>query len=181
MAKRIFAALMLPLVLGLAASQTHAQFSPVTVDGCAKLARVIYAEVSAAALYGPKRSGPWTINMGQGELAICKHAARTVSRAYTSAMLGAGIQVSWGPDDNRNGDYCWGGFISQCYPGRDRLGYSANGTDSMFVAKTWAVVSQSVMREMYNPFSSDEVRFRDDDLKLRLGLSLRSVGMSGER
>ena len=50
MAKRIFAALIIPLVLGLAASQTRAQLSPIAVDGCAKLARVIYAEVSAAAV-----------------------------------------------------------------------------------------------------------------------------------
>jgi hypothetical protein len=181
MAKRIFAALIIPLVLGLAASQTHAQLSPIAVDGCAKLARVIYAEVSAAAVYGPRRSGPWTINLGQGDLSICKHTAKTVSRAFTSAMLSAGIDVSWGPDDNRNGDYCWSGFISQCYPGRDRLGYAVIGMDTTFVAKSWAVVSQSVMHEMYNPFSSDEVRFRDGDLKLRLGLSLRSIGSSGDR
>jgi len=181
MAKRIFAALIIPLVLGLAASQTHAQLSPIAVDGCAKLARVIYAEVSAAAIYGPSRSGPWAINLGQGDLSICNHTAKTVSRAFTSAMLSAGIEVSWGPDNNRNGDFCWSGFISQCYPGRDRLGYAVFGADFAFVSQSWAVVSQSVMHEMYNPFSSDEVRFRDDDLKLRLGLSLRSIGISSDR
>ena len=181
MAKRTFAALIIPLVLGLAASQTHAQLSPIAVDGCAKLARVIYAEVSAAALYGPSRSGPWAINLARGDLSVCKHAAKTVSQAFTSAMLSAGIEVSWGPDNNRNGDYCWSGFISQCYPGRDRLGYAVVGLDSEFVSRSWAVVSQSVMHEMYNPFSSDEVRFRGDDLKLRLGLSLRSIGNSNDR
>ncbi len=181
MAKRIFAALIIPLVLGLAASQTHAQLSPVAVDGCAKLARVVYSEVSAAAVYGPNKSGPWSINLGQGDLSVCEHTARTVSRAFTSAMLSAGIDVSWSRDDTSNGDFCWSGFLSQCYPERDRLSYSGIGTDAAFVQQSWSVVSQSVMREMYNPFSSDEVRFRDDDLKLRLGLSLRSIGVSGDR
>ena len=81
MAKRIFAALIIPLVLGLAASQTRAQLSPIAVDGCAKLARVIYSEVSAAAVYGPNKSGPWSINLGQGDLSVSEHTARTVSRA----------------------------------------------------------------------------------------------------
>jgi len=178
MAKRIFAVLISALVLGLATSQTQAQLSPIVVDGCAKLARVVYAEVSAAAIYGPHKSGPWSINLGQGDLSVCGHTARTVSQAFTSAMLSAGIDVSWPRDDTSNGDFCWSGFLSQCYPERDRLSYSGIGADTAFVRQSWSIVSQSVMREMYNPFSSDEVRFRDDDLKLRLGLSLRSVGVS---
>jgi len=181
MAKRIFAALISALVLGLATSQTQAQLSPIVVDGCAKLARVVYTEVSAAAVYGANRAGPWSINLGQGELSVCGHTAKTVSQAFTSAMLSAGIGVSWPRDEISNGDFCWSGFLSQCYPERDRLSYSGFGADAAFVQQSWSVVSQSVMREMYNPFSSDEVRFRGDDLKLRLGLSLRSVGVSDSR
>ncbi len=181
MAKRIFAALFTAWLVGLPATITHAQPVPVAVDGCAKLARVIYAEVFAAATYGPGKSGPWTINFGQGEISVCSHTAKTVSQAFTLAMLSAGIDVSWGRDGIEPGDYCWSGFLSQCYPDRDRLRYSIYGTDSAFVEKSWAVVSQSVMREMYNPFSSDEVRFRDDEMKLRLGLSLRSVGTLNDR
>jgi hypothetical protein len=181
MAKRIFAVLTSVLVLGLATPQTQAQLSPVVVDGCAKLARVIYTEVSAAAVYGPNKSGPWTISLGQGEIAVCKHTAKTVSRAFTSAMLSAGIEVSWAGDGTNTGDFCLSFYLSQCYPNRNPLSYSVIGIDSTFVQKSWSVVSQSVMREMYNPFSSDEVRFRDDDLKLRLGLSLRSIGVSRSR
>ena len=175
MAKRIFAALFVASVLVLPATNSQAQPIPVAVDGCAKLARIVYAEVATAAHYGPSRSGPWLIDIGQGDLEICEHTAKTVTRAFTSAMQSAGVDVSWGVDRGRNGDFCWSGFISQCYPDRDRLAYSSVATDSQFVGSAWAVVSQTVMREMYNPFSSDEVRFRDDDLKLRLGLALRSV------
>lgn len=181
MAKRMFAVLISALVLGLATPQTQAQLSPITVDGCAELARVIYAEVSAAAVYGTNMSGPWTISLGQGDVSVCKHTAKTVSRAFSSAMLSAGIGVSWPSDDTDPGDYCLSHYLSQCYPDRKRVSYSINGADAAFVQKSWSVVSQSVMREMYNPFSSDEVRFRNDDLKLRLGLSLRSVAAANYR
>ena len=175
MAKRTIAALIAASVLGLSDASVAAQLKPAAVDGCAKLARVIYAEVSMAALYGPSRGGPWTIDIGQGDLEVCEHAAKTVTRAFTSAMQVAGIGVSWGPDRNQNGDFCWSGFISQCYPNRDRVAYLSSSSDLDFATRAWATVSHVVMREMYNPFSSDEIRFRDDDLKLRLGLALRSV------
>ena len=175
MAKRIFAALIIASVLGLTASQSHAQIKRAAVDGCARLARVIYAEVSAAAVYGQDKAGPWAINLGQGDLSVCHHTAKTVSRAFTSAMLSAGIEVSWAVDKTNNGDFCWSHFLSQCYPNRDPLPYSVTSADAQFVQKSWFVVSRAVMGEMYNPFSSDQVRFRDDDLKLRLGLSLRSI------
>lgn len=180
MAKRNFAALIIALALGLPSSHSYAQLTPIAVDGCARLARVIYAEVSAAALYGPNKSGPWPINLGQGDLSVCKHTAKTVSQAFTSAMLSAGIEVSWPREGTNQGNWCWSSFLSQCYPERDRLSYSMVSTDVAFVQGCWSVVSQSVMREMYNPFSSNEVRFRDDDLKLRLGLSLRSINVSDE-
>lgn len=175
MAKRIFAVFALAPLLLLPILAAQAQVSPISVDGCAKLARVVYSEVAAAATHGPTRAGPWTINLGQGDLEICEHTARTVSRAFTSAMLSAGFSVSWGPDRNRNGDYCLSSKISECYPHRDWITYYDQTQAVGLVPKTWSIVSQAVMREMYNPFSSDEIRFRDDDLKLRIGLALRSV------
>ncbi len=181
MAKWIFAALAIVLVLVLPAQQSSAQLKPVKVDGCAKLARVVYAEVSSSAIFGTDRAGPWTIDLGEGDLVVCNTTAKTVSQAFTSAMLAGGIDVSWGRGDSDRGDFCWSGFLSQCYPDRRGLAYSTIGGDADFVQKNWSVVSQAVMREMYNPFSSDEIRFRDDDLKLRLGLSLRSVHRGGRR
>jgi hypothetical protein len=161
------------------AGDTQAQLTPVAVDGCAKLARVIYAEVSSAAVYGPSRSGPWLIDQGRGDISVCTHAAKTVSQAFTSAMLSAGFDVNWRRDWDDGirdrGDYCLSAFLSQCYPDRYPMTSIASSFDASLVQKRWAVVSQIVMREMYNPISSDEVHFRDSDLKLRLGLSLRSM------
>jgi hypothetical protein len=181
MAKWSFATLAMALLVVLPAQQSNAQLKPIKVDGCAKLARVVYSEVSSSAMFGTDRAGPWTIDLGEGDLVICSHTAKTVSQAFTSAMLRAGVDVSWGRGDTDSGDFCWSGFLSQCYPDRQRLAYSTIGSDADFVQKSWSVVSQAVMREMYNPFSSDEIRFRDSDLKLRMGLSLRSVSRDDRR
>ena len=64
MAKRMFAALALTILVGIPAQDARAQIKPIAVDGCAKLARVIYSEISAAAIYGPGNSGPWMIDIG---------------------------------------------------------------------------------------------------------------------
>jgi len=175
MAKRMFATLVLTLMVGIPATQTHAQVKPIAVDGCAKLARVIYSEVSAAATLGSGNSGPWMIDIGRGDVAVCSSAAKTVSQAYTSAMLSAGIDVDWSRGGGDPGDFCLSAFLSQCYPSRYPLSTMTYSSDIAFVQNSWAIVSQAVMHEMYNPLSSNEVRFRDNDLKLRLGLSLRSV------
>ncbi len=178
MAKRTFAVLLVTCALGFSGPQASAR--EVSVDGCATLARAVYSEVYSAAAYGPGWSGPWLINSDPGDIVVCKQASKTVSRAYTSAMLGAGIDIVWRGSDNDPGDYCLSAFLSQCYPDRYPLDTSMSVTTQRYVQNSWTAVMQSVMREMHNPISSNEVRFSDDDLRLRLGLSLRSLGARGE-
>lgn len=178
MVKREFMALV--MLLALPVSQTGAQPIPVTVDGCARLARVIYAEVSSAATYGPGRAGPWVIDIGQGDLSVCSHAAKTVSQAFTLAMRNAGVDVRWGPSSGDTDGYCQRIFLSRCYPGRSPHDGQTFSATAKLVRQIWAAVSRAVMSDMYNPVSSDEVRFRDNDLKLRLGLSLRSLTVQEE-
>jgi len=179
MAKRTFAVWVGLILVGLPATEAYSRTTPVAVDGCAKLARVVFAEVTSAVIYGPAKSGPWLIDLGQGDISVCTHAAKTVSRAFTSAMMTAGLDVNWRRDSYAGfrdaGDFCLSAFISQCYPDRVLVANELSSADSLLVQRSWAVVSETVMREMYNPKSSDEVRFRDKDLKLRLGLSMRSV------
>lgn len=189
MAKRTFAGPGLVGVAGLFAcllhvGNVHGQLTPVAVDGCAKLARVIHSEVAAAATYGPGKSGPWRIDPGQGDISICTHTARTVSRAFTAAMRSAGVAVKWHVNDAwakpLSSDYCLNAFLAQCIPGRSSVNVVDRG-DPDFVQRSWALVAKAVMGEMYNPVSSDEVRFRDNDLKLRIGLSLRSIDATRPR
>lgn len=180
MAKWNFAAITAAAILVLPGSDAHAQEITVRVDGCAVLARAVYDEVSAAALYGPRSSGPWQISAGNERLFECDTVARTVSRAFTSAMASAGIDVRWQSGVVDRGDYCLSIYLSQCYPDRGAGSAGTRYGDSEFVRRAWSVVSHSVMRQMANPYSSDEVRFNDDHLKLRLGLSLRSSGSRGQ-
>lgn len=184
MAKRKFAGLRVLLAGMVYASSVHGQITPVEVDGCARLARVIHSEVAAAVIHGPGKSGPWLIELGQGDISICAHTTRTVSRAFTSAMQSAGVPVSWHANKFETKalpiDYCLNAFLSQCSPDRsppDIVG----GSHPDFVQTRWTVVARAVMHEMYNPFTSDEVRFRDNDLKLRIGLLLRSIGATSPR
>lgn len=179
MARRAFATLVVSLLIVLAASDTRARQTEITVDGCAMLARAIYSEVSSAAIHGPGKAGPWLIDQKRGDVVLCEHVVKTVSRAFTSAMLSAGIDVKWrgGRDDifPRRVHYCLSAFLSQCNPDRNRASGGTSSANDPVVQKTWAIVARAVMREMYNPVSSDEVSFRSNDLKLRLGLSLRSI------
>jgi hypothetical protein len=185
MAKRTIVALLISLLITLQASDTRARPAEVTVDGCAMLARAIYSEVASSAIYGPGNAGPWLIDQQRGDVELCEHVARTVSQAFTSAMLSAGVDVNWGPERNDGfpgrGHFCQRAFLSQCNPERYRSSGIGTGRDDSVVQKTWAIVAQAVMREMYNPISSDEVSFRSNDLKLRLGLSLRSINGSDDR
>jgi hypothetical protein len=185
MARRTFATLLMALLIALAASDTHARPIEVTIDGCTMLARAIYSEVSSSALYGPANAGPWLIDQGRGDIVVCEHVAKTVSQAFTSAMLSAGIDVSWRRDRMNGrpgrGHYCLSAFLSQCYPDRYPPTGMASSASITVVQKTWEIVAKAVMREMYNPISSDEVRFRSNDLKLRLGLSLRSIKGTDDR
>jgi len=182
MARRSFATLLVSLLLTLPYSDTRARPIEVAVDGCAMLARAIYSEVSSSAIYGPGNAGPWLIDQKRGEIVLCEHVAKTVSRAFTSAMLSAGIDVGWRRDINDSrGHYCLSAYLSQCHPKRYRDSGGTSRANDPVVQKTWAIVARAVMREMYNPVSSDEVSFRSNDLKLRLGLSLRSINGRDDR
>jgi len=175
--KSCCACLALWVLVWLHAADARAREHKVSVDGCTLLARAIYTEVSSSVTHGPGKSGPWLIDQGQGEVVYCDHVARTVSRAFTSAMRSAGIEVTWqsaARSSNRL-DYCQHSFLSRCYPDRHPSSDLAAGVNNSVVQETWTIVARSVMREMYNPMSSDEVSFRGNDLKLRLGLSLRTI------
>ena len=147
-------------------------------EGCTNLARAIYSEVRASALHGTGRAGPWLIEEGGGDVQFCDHVARTVSKAFTLAMASAGIDVAWQYGAVGGQDYCVMRYLSQCFPDH-RWSVSGSGeSKASMVRHSWDIVARAVMREMYNPVSSDEVSFRGNDLKLRLGLSLRQIERS---
>jgi len=178
MVKKICAGLLATALLTSNVSATAVSATEIAVDGCTILARIVHAEVLSAAKYGTSRSGPWRIQAGQGDIEVCEHASKTVSRAFTLAWSSAGVDVAWGRGDAD--EYCRRGFLSRCNPECNPNSASTFNSASKKVLKSWTIVSKAVMSDMYNPISSDIVSFRYDDLKLRLGLSLRSIGALNE-
>lgn len=149
----------------------NAQMLPVSIDGCAQLARIIHAEVSSAMRNGPERAGPWVIESGTAEPSTCATAATTSSRAFAAAMRSAGILVEW----SEGAEVCPRAFISQCRPHRRIEPGAFPQVYPDVVASAWDIVARSVMENMFNRHSSDEVRFAENDLRLQIGLRLRTL------
>lgn len=168
-------------VAGLAAGPlgiAGAQEIDVTADGCAELARAVYDEVAAAAISGPQRSGPWVIGQPFRSASVCASTTKTVSRAFRLAMSSAGVDVRWSDEPMDPGDYCLSGFLAQCYPRGVVMTSGSIEPNALIVHEAWSAVSQTVMRTMANPYSSNEVRFDPDHLRLQLGLALRTIERS---
>ncbi|MDH3615365.1 MAG: hypothetical protein OEQ90_02735 [Gammaproteobacteria bacterium] len=164
MAKRNFALLMLASIGALALTNSvRAQEAFTGVDGCAVLAQLVYAEVTAAAWRSPSGIRPLIDLPGETKVTICNRTTRTVSKAFASAMTSVGAEVRWGyPSDDR-GDYCLSGFLDQCYPDRNRLGLSVNA---------WSAVSKTVQRAMPQGVASDQSLFGEDVMRLALRSAL---------
>lgn len=164
MAKRKFAVLMLVSIGALTVTnRARAQEPFIGVDGCAVLARLVYAEVTAAASSGPGGLRSWIDIRDDTEVTICNRTTQTVSRAFTSAMTSVGSEVRWGYPSNDRGDYCLSGFLDQCYPDRSRLGSSAN---------TWNAVSGIIRQAMPLGVAIDQSLFSKDAMRLALRSAL---------
>ena len=160
---------------GMLSGAAFSQQIDVTADGCAELARAVYEEVEAAAARGPQRSGPWIIARSFRGTSVCSSTTETVSRAFRLAMASAGVEIRWTDEPMDRGDYCRSGFLAQCLPRGVSSTTGSNNPVSLIVHEAWSVVSQAVSNTMANPYSSNEVRFDPDRLRLNLGLALRSI------
>ncbi len=90
-------------------------------------------------------------------------------------MSSAGVEVRWTDEPMDPGDYCPSGFLTQCYPRGAAITTGSIDPNPLPVNEAWSAVAQAVMRTMANPYSSNEVRFDPDRLRLQLGLALRSI------
>ena len=162
-------------VFGIAVTgSADAQEIEVTADGCAELARAVYDEVASAAA-DARRSGPWVIGPRFRPVSTCASATRTVSRAFRLAMASTGGDVRFGREPMDPGDFCLSGFLPQCYPQRYPSIDGGSAPQAVIVHSAWMAVAQTVMRSMANPYSSNEIRFDPDELRLQLGLALRTI------
>ena len=164
MAKRKFAALMLASIGALAMANNVRAGEPfIGVDGCAVLAELVYTELTVAAWYGPGDFGAWPRNPGETEITICNQTARTVSKAFTSAMTSIGTEVRWGLPSVNPGDVCQSGFLEQCYPDRYPLDAPHD---------TWGTLRKVVQQAMPFGTASDRAIFSSGAMRLALRSAL---------
>ncbi|MGB5626780.1 MAG: hypothetical protein WBM61_13665 [Woeseiaceae bacterium] len=123
MAKRNFAALILAGIAILTLpNNARAEEPYIGVDGCAVLAQLVYAEVAAASWYGSDSLWPLANDANNAGIAVCNQTARTVSKAFSSAMTSKGSPVRWGYPSVNPGDACLSTYLDQCHPDSSRLG-----------------------------------------------------------
>ena len=164
MMKRKFAAWILAGIGAIAlANNANADGPYIGVDGCAVLAQLVYAEVTAAAWYGS--GGLWCLvdEANDSGIAVCNQTARTVSNAFTSAMTSIGSPIRWGYPSVNPSDVCLSIYLDQCYPDPSRLG----ATDA-----TWNAVTKTVRQAMPNGVATDQSIFNSSAMRLALRLAL---------
>jgi hypothetical protein len=164
MAKRNFGLLMLANIGALALTNgVRAQEAFTGVDGCAVLAQLVHAEVTAAAWHDRHEQISWMNTPGEAKITICNRTTRTVSKAFASAMTSVGAEVRWGYPWGDRGDYCLSGLLDQCYPDRNRLGLSVGA---------WSAISKTVQQAMPRGVASDQSLFSEEAMRLALRSAL---------
>ena len=165
MYKRDFVAYMLVCVCVLAISgQARAEQSRRHAEGCTVLAEIIYSEVTAAIWRGPHALGSVSDERSSHGIAVCAQTSRTVSKAFSTAMLSVGADIRWDDAPPHRGDSCLSGFLEQCYPDRYPLGSPAS---------SWSAVSATVQRAMPLGVASDQSLFSQGALRLALRAALQ--------
>ena len=168
MAKRNFAALLVASIIVVSAS-VRAEQAFVGADGCAVLAQIVYSEVTAAAWGG---SPVLPLSDGRNlrtDVSVCNDTARTASKAFALAMTSIGSDAFWGYPSGDSGDYCWSGFLDQCYPQRAPLGVQAN---------SWVAVSETIRYAMPSGSASDQSVFSGRAMRRALRTALdREAGL----
>lgn len=168
MAKRNFAALLFASIAAVAFStNVRADQAFTGADGCADLAQLVYSEVTGAAWTSPADHAPPLGDTTRADISICNRTARTVGKAFALAMTSIGSEVYWTYPSGDPGDYCWGGFLDQCYPQRPPLGVEAD---------TWAAVSGTIRHAMPRGPATDQSVFSRSAIRqaLRSALSRES-------
>jgi len=168
MNKRDFVAFMLVGVCALAISgEARAEQSRRHAEGCTVLADIVISEVTAAIWRGPHALGSVTDERASHGIAVCSQTSRTVSKAFSTAMISVGADFRWEDAPPHRGDFCLSGFLEQCYPDRYPL---------QSPVSSWSAVSATVQRAMPRGVASDQSVFSRNALRRALRAELRRLG-----
>ena len=165
MTNRNLAALMLFCIATLTQSNTgQAQEPFIGTDGCAVLAKLVYAEVTEATWYG--RGGFRSLHdeASERQIKVCHRTTTTVSKAFVSAMASIGEPIRWEQPSISPGDVCLSIYLDQCYPDRNRLGSADN---------MWSAIRSTVKQAMPNGIATDQSIFKIGTLRSALRFALQ--------
>ena len=145
-----------------------AQEPLIGVDGCGILATLVYTEVTESGLR--RASGPGSTLMfpSRGDVTICNHMARTVTRAFTRSMQQMNIYISWGPHNRGSGDYCYSHYLDQCYPDNSPFMPPMSGDQFAFVARKWRAVRLALAPTVRAGVEGEVLRFEQRELRIGL-------------
>ena len=152
-----------------------AQRAVIGVDGCAVLAAVVYTEVTKARLGHSSGSAADLPYAGRDEITLCNQSARSVTRAFSAALRGMNIHVTWGFHTGYSGDYCLSHFLSQCYPRGNPAMPNLSKSERSFVMRSWQAVHDAVQHRMAHYPGSDVARFEAGDLGRSIRRSVRAL------
>lgn len=164
MVKRNFAALLIVSTLVVSVN-VRADQAFAGADGCAVLAQLVFAEVTAAAWDGAPLYSVSNGHAAGVDITVCNRTAQTVSEAFALAMSSIGTGFSWHFPTEDPGDHCWGGFLEQCYPRREPVGVEA---------AAWAAVSTTVRYAMPLGSASDKSVFSVRAMRKALRAALQA-------
>lgn len=158
------------------AVDAHAAVGRGDHDGCAVLGQLVTSQIDALSPGMPSglpADRLWDTIAAPDAPGYCASTAATVSRAFSGAMLNAGIAVSWVAGPFVPIDYCLDHYLPRCYPIVASPGNSVTARELSFVHDTWKAVSRSVTGAMPYGVGSDMAVFDRQALRSSLASSLR--------
>ena len=167
---------MLVLAGMMGSAPATAQQALVGVDGCAILASVVYTEVTQARLGYSSGSSADLLYAGHNEITLCNQSTRSVTRAFSAALRGMNVHVTWGFHTGYSGDYCLSHFLSQCYPRGNPAMPDLRKSEQSFVMHSWRAVHDAVQSRMAHYPGSDVARFEASDLGRSIRRSVLAHG-----
>ena len=150
--------------------------------GCAVLARWVTTSVTAVArdrgssLHESGTGGrAGRLPLASGGRYTCSATAAVASRAFGEALRGLQVDLAWGGDWIRPGDYCLSHHLDQCYPSHRPLSPLPPPSEFAFVHQAWRGVTRALASQMPYGVAGDLSSFSDASLAAALSAELRAT------
>lgn len=180
MARNKFVAGLILLLLSVAANAQPSR----STNGCALLDKLVRDSVYAAATESDvnrprhriaRRGRPATARL-VGARQMCGNTTEVASRAFTEALSGLNMQVSWrDPRIGHDGPVCWSADPSACRPSYNPSNSPMPGYRQLFVHDAWQGVRNAIASQMPFGTASGVSNFTAESLDAALSSHLNAT------